>query len=147
MSNFVGDFFVGELSFGFPDGANFGTGIDTVGDIADGHAVFGEPKDMLSGGASLHVGSAGERGESDHIPDGVNVVDGGLEILIDGDDTAGIEGDSDAIEVEGFAISGATIGPQEDIGFHLFSAFEVEDDPVVSTFDTGHGFVVSNEDT
>ena len=87
-ADFVGHVFVGELLFRFADEADLRNGVDAVGIkawVGAGRIVV---EGARGGNAALLHGDRSQRGKANHIADGEDVRDLGLEVLVHGDSAA-----------------------------------------------------------
>ncbi len=126
-ADFVGHVFVGQLLFGFADEADLGNGVDAVG-IKAGVGGGGVVVEGAGGGdAALLHGDRGQRGKADHIADGEDVLDLGLEVLVDGDAAAivGFEAGGGKVEVVDGAL--AADGVEQRVAGDFLLAFQVGD--------------------
>src|SRR5215469_1657115 len=130
-ADFVGHVLVGQLLFCFADEADFGNGVDAVG-IKAGIRVGGVVVEgAVRGDAALLHGDRGECGESDDVADGVDVVDLGAVVLVDGNAAARVRLNAGGSEVEVVDRALAAYGEEQGFSGDALLAFEVGDDAAI----------------
>ena len=114
-ADLVGDLGLCQFSFGLPDGANLGAGVDSCGDNTDKGAVGFAFDDVHPGIPSRHVGRTGQRGEANDVAHGIDVGHTGLEVLVDVQLLSAVDRQPDGLQSEPVRVATATDRCQQDV--------------------------------
>ena len=127
FSGFDGEVFSFGLFFGQANGADFGMGIDDVGD-SDIFDMGAFSCDEFGDGDPLFRGFMGEHGAIDKVSDSKDMGMGGPKIVIDGEEASLIGGDLKGFEAEPLGVGAATDGDENFFGGEGLFSFDLQGD-------------------
>ena len=107
-----------ELVLGGTYAGSLGGGEDGSGHDVEADAVS-LTYDMVDSAHSLHLSSMGQHLTTIAVANGIDALDGGLEMVIDGDGSVGGQGDAYGFKGETLGTGLATSGHEDDVGIDV----------------------------